>query len=507
MFFDVTFGALAEPVSGRRWERAVVADEVGRRAARYQALGVGRGDRVLLLFGNRLEFFADLLASWCLGACAVPVDPRLTRFELDAVVAAATPRLILVDGTAPGGPSGATCPVIDSTAATADGRPSTPRPVGLHVDDPALILFTSGSTGRPKGVVHTHRSLRARWLSLHERLAGPALRRTLCLLPTHFGHGLICNSLFPWLSGHDLFVVPPFHPELAGGLGRLVDECGITFMSSVPALWRLVLKLAPPPRQGTLARIHCGSAPLSAGLWRAVQAWGGTSQVLNVYGITETGSWTAGTSGPGIVPEDGLVGDAWGALIRVLPERTVEGPEAPGLECRRGDVGHVWIATPALMSGYFGRDDLTAEVVRHGWLWTGDLGLVDDRGYLYLKGRERDEINKGGAKVFPADVDHVAEMLDPTLDACTFAIEDPLYGQNVAIAVAAAADDDARIGALAAGLRERVAGHKLPARWYRLPELPRTPLGKINRAVVGERCKTLAPLDLARLTHTPCASA
>ena len=90
-----------------------------------------------------------------------------------------------------------------------------PVPPGrLSLDDDALILFTSGTTGQPKGVVHTHRSLRARWMSLRQSLGIESFRRTLCLLPTHFGHGLICNSLFPWLFGQDLYVLPPFRADL-----------------------------------------------------------------------------------------------------------------------------------------------------------------------------------------------------------------------------------------------------------------------------------------------------
>jgi acyl-CoA synthetase (AMP-forming)/AMP-acid ligase II len=96
--------------------------------------------------------------------------------------------------------------------------------------------------------VHTHRSLRARWIGLRQALDVESFRRTLCLLPTHFGHGLICNCLFPWLSGCDLFVTPPFQPDLLMRLGSLVDEHRITFLSSVPSMWRVALKLARPPR-------------------------------------------------------------------------------------------------------------------------------------------------------------------------------------------------------------------------------------------------------------------
>ncbi len=146
----------------------------------------------------------------------------------------------------------------------------------MHLDDDALILFTSGTTGQPKGVVHTHRSLRARWTSLRDHLGLGPYRRTLCLLPTHFGHGLICNCLFPWLSGCELFIQPPFRPELLAQLGAVVDEHEITFMSSVPAVWRIAERLAKPPQAGSLERVFVGSAPLTAQLcdpFRQVTRW------------------------------------------------------------------------------------------------------------------------------------------------------------------------------------------------------------------------------------------
>ena len=348
-------------------------------------------------------------------------------------------------------------------------------------------------------MVHTHRSLQARWSSLRDHLGLDAFERTLCILPTHFGHGLICNSLFPWLAGCDLYVQPPFRAENLVTLGETVDEHAITFMSSVPAVWRLALRIARPPANRSLQRVFVGSAPLSESLWRSVQEWSGTSEVLNAYGITETGSWLAGTTVAGFEPEDGLVGVPWGGVVRVLRSGEPGVESDPDALCAPNELGHVWVSTPALMRGYLDRDDLTARVVADGWFATGDIGTLDDQGRLYLRGREREEINKGGLKVYPADIDSVVESFPATADVCAFAFEDALLGEDVGVAVVLRDDAPEMLRELHAWTVERLAKHQLPRRWYLLSEIPRTSRGKVNRATVATRCATETPLSLAAL--------
>jgi acyl-CoA synthetase (AMP-forming)/AMP-acid ligase II len=495
-------GALVEPLSGRRWEAETTAEEVDLRVSAYASLGVRPRDFVFLHHGNCPEFFADLCALWRLGACAVPIDPRLTPFEIGRLVRAAPPRLSIWNEAPRAEFSDPLEAAGASTVLTSHSRRSrtstgtrTPDETFSSLDLPALVLFTSGTTGDPKGVIHTHRTLRARWSALGDSLGTFSFRRTLCLLPTHFGHGLICNALFPWFSGADLYLAPPFRSEIVTDLGRIIDDHGLTFMSSVPSLWRLALKTARPPTGGTLDRVFCGSAPLSAALWNDVREWSGTREVWNAYGLTEAGSWVAGTSVPGFVPRDGLIGVPWGADIRILRSATTESGPPLTEACAPDEPGYVWIKTPALMQGYLNRDDLTRSVMTDGWFMTGDIGVLDEHGHLSLRGRERDEINKGGMKVYPADIDAAFDAFDSVKDVCAFGYEgDPLYGENVAIALVLSDPSHDGLRRLYRGVRRVLAAHQMPVRWYLVDEIPRTSRGKSSRQGMAAACATLTPL-------------
>jgi acyl-CoA synthetase (AMP-forming)/AMP-acid ligase II len=508
MFLALKPGNLIEPLTGRRWTPGDLHMRVESRIAAIAAAGLGHGDRAFIHFGNCHEFFAELLAIWSLGACAIPIDPRFTPFEIETLAAWSKPKV----SSWLEAPDGTLSTTLDKLGVNVTEVPKRIVPPlrggsalsrGFSLDSDALILFTSGTTGQPKGVVHTHRSLRARWMALRDHLGLEAYTRTLCTLPTHFGHGLICNCLFPWLSGCDLYIMPPFRPEITARIGTIVDEEEITFMSSVPALWRLALRIAKPPQRHSLSRVFVGSAPLSAALWSDIAAWAAPARVMNSYGITETGSWLAGTTVGDLTPppEDGLIGVAWGGVLRVLSRREPDAVLDPDSECRPGESGHVWTLTPALMRGYLDRDDLTAQVVCNGWFATGDIGVIDDRGWLTLRGREREEINKGGMKVYPGDIDGVIERFTSTLDVCSFAYADPLLGEEVGVAVALKQNDDGTLRELYRWASEHLAAHQLPQRWYVLEEIPRTSRGKVNRAQIAEHCVALQPVDMTALVR------
>jgi long-chain acyl-CoA synthetase len=503
MAFDGQIGTLIDPIADRQWDRKEIRRQVAKRVGGYLARGFAPGDRVVIHFGNRLEFFAELLAIWHLGGCAIPTDSRLTAFEVGKLLRAADARYSVIDdGIDSTAFSGLSDTTLLHTLEHEEQFSSMPVS-GVHptFDDEALILFTSGSTGKPKGVVHTHRSLHTRWMSLRHHLDLGDFHRSLCIVPTHFVLGLTSNCLFPWLSGCDLFVAPPFSTSLIMQLGDLIDSHRISFVSTVPPMWNLALKAAKPPANRSLKRVHVSSAPLSKELWEEIQQWTDIQAVCNVYGATEVGSWVAGTSGSAVTPESGLVGQPWGSKFKILRTDESTGAVDQGAECARGESGVLWVSTPSLMKGYFRSRDLTEAVVSQGWFMTGDIGMIDDQGRLYLKGRQRDEINKGGIKIYPADIDEVVGQFEATRDVCTFRYEDDMYGENIGIAVVLSDRGLKSIQDLQVWVKSHLATHKHPVRWYLLDEIPRTSRGKLNRDAVMQSCATDTPLDLLEISR------
>lgn len=449
------FGTIVDKTLNLTWDSRTLADAVGTRALELAKAGVAPGATVAITHGGTAHFFADLFAVWSCGAAAACLDPTLTAAERDNVIAFCKPALVLGE----------------NRAVTASAKPPPRKDQSL--ENTALILFTSGTTGAPKGVALPFRAILARLALNQYEIGRDTLARTLVTLPTHFGHGLIGNALTPLTAGGDIVLVPR-GLTLAQSLGKLIDEHRITFITSVPSLWQMALRMSPRAKNATLKRVHIGSAPLSAALWSRIADWAGC-EIVNCYGITETANWIGGASSRDHAPADGLIGRPWGGAAGVKDDDGI---------IRTQGSGEIVVQTPSLMSGYLDRPDLTAAVMNNGWYATGDLGEVDAEGNIRLTGRAKDEINRAGFKVQPAEIDMLLDSHPSVAEACVFGVPDAVSGEIVAAAIRlnAGAKEDA------ASLRDwclkRVRREATPERWFFVDDIPKTSRGKVSRDAV-----------------------
>jgi acyl-CoA synthetase (AMP-forming)/AMP-acid ligase II len=463
-----SLGSVTQVATGETWDPARLASEVTARAQRLRELGVDQRHVVLLAHGGTPAFFADLLAIWSIGSCAACVNPALTATELTTIVDFVKPKLSL--------------PARDTLLGenANERRSAVSQDHSLFAeaapDGLALILFTSGSTGEPKGVAHSFRSLLARLSSNREHIPAHERRVTLCPLPTHFGHGLIGNALTPLLDGGHVLLASSDLKSVSV-VGDMISEHGVTFMSSVPAFWRIVGKLGVRRPKDSLQRVHVGSAPLSKTLWSSIMDWAGTRNVVNMYGMTETANWIAGASAVDSEPEDGLVGTGWDSRFALR--------RPDGRIAQRG-AGEVLIKTPSLMTGYYKRPDLTQSVLTGGWFCSGDLGEIDAKGVLRLSGRIKHEINRAGLKVHPEDIEMLLERSGVIEEVCAFGMADDLSGQTIGVAVVPADPENFDLEKLKAWCAARLVREKQPEKWFVVRQIPKNDRGKINRAELAQ---------------------
>ena len=472
-------GSIYDTRSGIHCNSKTLSKNINQK---YQALlsyEINEKSKVVITHGNSCEFFEDILSIWMTSACACCLNEELTDTELENICDYVKPDLLLL-----GGSRDKPRAIIDTLAInlseqlTDKSKASAPLLTNPSLDNPALVLFTSGTTGTPKGVVHTYRSIMARIALNQIHIPKSERMITFCPLPTHFGHGLIGNSLTTLLDGGDLILGPGGEIAAQGKLGEFIDEYKISFMSSVPSIWKMAIANKEPLNK-TLKRVHVGSAPLSADLWKKIIKWSGTRNVINMYGITETANWISGASAVDFEPEDGLIGKMWGGEFAV---RTEDG------KINGTGNGEIIIQSPTLMTGYLNQPELTREVLLQGWFCTGDIGTIGEDGVARLTGRKKNQINRAGLKVYPEDIDLLLERHESVKEACAFGLPDEIAGELIGVAITPINSKKFDLNIIKEWCNARLTKEKIPDRWFIVDSIPKTDRGKINRENVAKFC-------------------
>ncbi len=431
-------------------------------------MGVGHADRVAWWGDTSLEALPIFFALARLGAVFAPVNARLGPEEAAEVVGYARPRLVVVDD--------AHAPLVQeiddavathahladaATHASADEVDSA----GLDERDPHVIFFTSGSTGRPKGVVLSHR---ASCLRGYPPLAADSDGGTVCMFPLFHMAGWSL-ALGCWQSRRPIHFVGTPDAET---LLRAVERRRATRIYLIPAVWSRVLDHGVKAYDvSSLAEADTGTSATPPELIAAVRDALPSTVTRVFYGSTEAGPGTV-LAHADLARKPGSVG---------LPQ--------PGVDVRLED-GEVCIKSELLMDGYFDQPDVTAEALRGGWYHTGDLGSLDDEGYLSIVGRARDVIRTGGETVAPGEVEAALVTHPEVREVAVVGLPDPQWGEIVCAVVVPepGTADGLDLDDLRAHTNGRLAPFKQPRRLQIVDELPRTPAtGQVQRPLLVER--------------------
>jgi oxalate---CoA ligase len=482
--------------AGRAPDALAVTDVDGRELAfegllaRVEAVaasiagvaGGTRRPRVGIVLPNGLDMAVTLLGVTCAGA-ALPFNPtyRAAEYEayfretrLDALLVSATD-----EGEAVATARALALPLLrldaDGAISGAGGSPGiVPQPCA---DDVALVLLTSGSTGRAKAVPLTHRNVCTSAGDVARSMGLSPADRCLAMWEQFHVGGLVDLLLAPLLSGGTLVCTPGFD---AARFFDLLPVVRPSWFQGVPAtLNELVVharRTGLPVKPHSLRLLRSVAAALPPQVMQDIEDTFGVP-VLQTFGMTEAGPLITSTALPPAARKPGSVGRSCGPQVRIV------GPAGETLPV--GETGEVAVRGDNVFSGYENDADANAQQFRAGWFHTGDLGLLDPDGDLFLTGRIKQLINRGGEKVNPQELDDALLAHEAVAQAACYAVPHRTLGEDVAAAVVLRDGKSVGPEDLRAFLRARLAAFKVPARIRIVDDLPRNMIGKIDRMALS----------------------
>lgn len=472
-------------------------DLLANRAAHaLRRLGVDKGDRVTLAMGNSVEYLVAAFGVLKAGAVYNPVNPALGAKELSYIFGHAEPKVIVSDadnaehilspqlqlppaatvavfGPGSGEPVGAHGRATARTVSFDDmltDSPDTPVAVTLGPDDASTLLYTSGTTGDPKGVLFHHRSTGAAGKHFLDTLGITAADTILAVTPLF--HGNAWGAVVTAMQGGGTVAFP--RAFRASEFWPLVHESKATVLYTLGTILAILLTHEPSELERTSPLrviLGLGSAPIRD---RIIERFG-VKHVAECFGSTDAGVVTIEPLGQS--PRPGSAGPPVpGVSIRITDDQgQALGPRA---------VGEITIHSPHRMAAYFRDPEQTGQALRDGWFYTGDLGYVDEDGWLYFVDRKRDVIRRGGENVSSVLIEKTLREHPRVVEAAVIGLPDPVLGQEIkAFVVANGPVTEDELRAFAA---ERLAKFQVPRLWEFRDSLPKTPTQRVEKYKLRE---------------------
>ncbi|KAB7622850.1 class I adenylate-forming enzyme family protein [Alkalilimnicola sp. S0819] len=467
-----------------RLRYAELWDQVRRLAAWYRCRGLRPGERVAVLMHNRPEYVVAYYAAWAAGLVAVGLNAACRAGELLHCLQHSGARLLVAEGAHRAlpelgrrwlgdmlltAPARVTSVPWHDALATEPATPSAPAPDAL-----AALVYTSGTTGPPKGVMLGHGAFAANADAIVQSLRLRPTDKALALLPLHYAYG---GSVM--------------HSHLAVGAGLLLESSlvyprevlarmereGVTGLPAVAPTLSLLLS---PARLhefplGHLRYITHAGGPIAWASVRRIRAALPHAAFYLMYGQTEATARLCCLPPGQIDEKPGAVGYPVSGVRLGIRDQA-------GRALPPGEVGEIWASGANIMLGYWGDPRGSAQVLRGGWLRTGDLGHMDDDGCLYLDGRVGDIIKTGAHRVSPVEIESVIGQIDGVEEVCVSAVGDDLLGQVIHARIVPRPGARLQAGRIRGHCRSRLASYKVPRQVEFCQALPRSNGGKVLRS-------------------------
>ena len=452
-------------------------------AAGFHRLGLQRGDRVAVLLGNRIEFALTMFAAAHAGLITVLLGTRQQKPEIAYVLTDCGARLLIHEaGLADRVPEARDVPDVQHRIAVDDDarlsqfsslcdNAALPSPAEVAEEDTAMILYTSGTTGRPKGAMLAHCNVIHSSTIFVSCLQLTEADRSIAAVPLAHVTGVVANVMTMVRCAGTLIIMSEF--KAAAYLQVAMRE-RVTYTVMVPAMYNLCL-LQPDFDSCDLSSWRIGGyggAPMPVATIERLDAKIPGLKLMNCYGSTETTSPSTIMPGELTAAHIDSVGlPCPGAEIIVL--------DATGRELPRGEIGEIWIRSGSVIKGYWNNPAATAESFTGGFWHSGDLGSIDAQNFVRVFDRQKDMINRGGLKIYSAEVESVLAGHADVVESAIIAKPCPVLGERVH-AVIVTRNNDASIEALRAWCAERLSDYKVPETIVlTMQPLPRNANGKV----------------------------
>ncbi len=474
-----------------RWTYSQYESVTNRFANAYASAGIRPGDRIAVFHTNCPEHPFSLFAAAKLGAMYCPLNYRLKGAELSHVLTDCEPAIVLTGKRYADQVMAVTKDVkatkftlvIDALPGEPNalhdflsGADDCPPQADVPVDAIALLLYTSGTTGAQKGVLHSHANIIQRCEGRSTAFDDPAIEKIGLLAVPVFHVTGIQVMVKTVAAGGTLVIMPQFKVE---DFLRIVQAERVQMAAVVPTMLEQVVEYPDLDKfdlESLRVIVYGGSAISPQLIRRAMEKL--PCMFIQGYGLTEAGvTWLQPSEHtPETAPGKR---DRLGSVGRAIPGVEIAIIDDAGRRLPAGEVGEIIIRGSGIMQGYWRRQEETEQSIRDGWFHTGDMGSLDEEGYLYISGRKKDLIIRGGENIAPLEIENLLVTHPAVAEAAVFGIPDSKWGEIVAAAVVLKPSKQASADELTEYCRQRIASYKKPERIFFVKSLPRNAAGKV----------------------------